>query len=162
MPKYSEATKAKALAALEGMRQIVRREMLITGTYVDDEVSNPSLTGAICGGRKHCAIGSLWAGGGVKPDITIHPRWGWESISLPGVSQEQRPEFLRHRPGLRLAYDSLNAAAEAFATKHDLDLEAGSFDAAIEGLFEGHYGDRLTKRDLLAIVSAAKRTVAKA
>lgn len=155
----SESTKVKAIAALEGMRQIVRREMVVAGRYVEDDVSNPRLTKAICGGRKHCAIGSLWAGGGIKARVED---WGHD---LPGADQDERDEFLRHRPALRLAYDSLNAAAETFIAGHgELELDT-FFSAPVEALFEGSYGDgdgALTKRDLLAIIATAKRNVAKA
>lgn len=148
----TESTKAKALDALEGMRQIVRREMVITGSYVEDEISNPNLIGAICGGRKHCAIGSLWAGAGIRPTVN---EW---SVHLPGVG-EPREGFLRHRHGLRLAYDSLNAAAQELADRRGLRLEV-TWESQAEGLFEGHYdADRLTKRDLLAVIAAAKRRV---
>ena len=152
----TESTRSKALAALDGMREIVRREMLITGTYVQASVSNPNLTGAICGGRKHCAIGALWVGGGVKPV------WGGRCYPLPGADQDERVDFLRHRAGLRLAYDCLNAAAEDFIDRDDegrLSLDR-YFSAPIEALFEGNYDDGdLTKRDLLRIIAAAKRKV---
>lgn len=152
----NETTRAKAIAALEGMREIVRREMLTQGIYVDPEVSNPRLVGAICGGRKHCAIGSLWVGGGIK---ATKEKYG---IALPGTAADERPDFLRHRPGLRAAYDSLNLAAEEFATKHELDLSVNGYKASIESLFEEYYGEELTKRDLLKIISAAKRKVKEA
>lgn len=149
-------TKNQAIKALEGMRTIVHHEMLMRGAYVDNEISNPRLKGAICGGRKHCAIGSLWVGAGVKPQILPH------GIDLPGTGSEERDEFLRPRHGLRLAYDKLNEAARGFAKDNMIKLRGGEFDADIEQLFEGHYGSTLTKRDMLKIISAAKRKVIKA
>lgn len=148
-----EVTRTKALGALEGMRQIVRREMLARGNYVEDEISNPRLVGALCGGRKHCAVGSLWVGAGVRPRILFG------SLELPGVLQSHRKRFLRRRPGLRVAYVALNAAAAEFAKRRHLRISDSPHWAPIEALFEGYYGSYLTKRDLLSIIAAAKRKV---
>ncbi len=152
-----ESTREKALSALDGMREIVRREMLVQGEYVEQYVSEPKFTNALCGGRKHCAIGSLWVGGGVR-----YERDDFGDVSLPGVLEGFRDDFLRPRHGLRAAYDALNTAAWAFADRHGLDLAEMEHDAAIEALFEGWYGNGLTKRDLLAVIAAAKRIVRKA
>lgn len=152
----SESTKEKALDSLDGMRQIVRAEMLIQGEYVDDEISNPRRIKSICGGRKHCAIGSLWAGGGVRPVFR------GEMIVMPGVLSFERPTFLRSRHGLRVAYDALNAAARKFADDHGIDLDKDrSHDAEIEELFEGYWEYRIGKRDMLTIIADAKRRVRK-
>lgn len=147
-------TKESALDALEGMRQIVRREMLIAGCYIDDEISNARLarSEAICGGRKHCAIGSLWAGYGVKP------KWRNGYLYLAGVERDIRNRFTKTRPGLRVALDALNAAANQFAEKNGIRIY-GIYNDSIEDLFEGHYGNKLTKRDLLNIISTAKRNI---
>lgn len=152
----SEAIKAKAISALDGMREIARAEMLEPGRYIWVEISNPRRVNAICGGHKTCAIGSLWVGAGIKMD---------SNDELPGADQSEREAFLAPRHGLRVAYESLNEAAEAFIAKHP-DLRIGlakSFDAPIEQLFEGHYGERrggrLTRGDLLQIISHAKRLV---
>lgn len=147
----SEATRAKALKALDGMREIVRAEMLTAGTYVSSYISNPNRLGSICGGRKHCAIGSLWAGYGVK-----RGKYG----DMAGTDQDVRAHFLRPRHGLRLAYDALNQAAQEFVTKHDGISPREDFVAPLEALFEGSWDDGdLTKRDLLGIIAAAKRKV---
>lgn len=147
-------TQESALNALEGMRQIVRREMITTGCYIDEDISSPQLarSGAICGGRKHCAIGSLWAGYGIKP----FKRSGF--VQLPGVHRDTRKRFTKTRPGLRLALNALNAAATEFADKNNISVY-NAFDDNIENLFEGHYGDKLSKRDLLGIISKAKRSI---
>lgn len=150
----NETTRAKALSALEGMREIVRREMLTTGFYVDEEVSNPRLLGALCGGRKHCAIGSLWVGAGIKAKIDEKG-----VFSLPGTPEWDRNEFLRRRPGLRVAYEQINLAADDFAEKYGYDLEIPPYRAPVEALFETYYENDLTKQDLLKIISAAKRKV---
>lgn len=150
----NETTRAKALSALDGMREIVRREMLVQGEYVEQDITSPQLSGAICGGRKHCAVGSLWVGAGVKYEKDYD---GW--ITLPGVASFERPDFLRPRHGLRVAYDAINRAAQAFADKNGIDLEEMDLTAPIEALFEGHCGNDLTKSDLLKIISAAKREI---
>lgn len=156
----NETTRTKALSALDGMREIVRREMLVVGEYIEPEVSNPRLSNAICGGRKHCAIGSLWAGSGVKAE-----RGEYGLLYLPGSTESERASFLRPRHGLRAAYDALNEAAKAFASRRGWDLSYSEFEAPIEALFEGHYENAeepLTKRDLLSVIAAAKRQVKQA
>jgi hypothetical protein len=156
MRKPTQATKDKAIQALDGMREIVRHEMLTTGTYIEEEISNPRLakSGAICGGHKHCAIGSLWVGAGIKPVKQD------DCIFLPGADVPSRRDFLKHRPGLKLAYNALNEAASDFMENKEI-CPASTFDAAIERLFEGCWddGEALTKRDLLGIIAAAKRKV---
>ena len=157
--KISESTKTKALSALDGMRKIVQHEMLARGVYVTEDIENPHLAqaGAICGGRQHCAIGSLWVGGGIKYTFS-----SYGEITLPGVQQHERKKFLSHRPGLRLAHRALNEAAETFSQKYGLDDDERAdtfFEDPIERLFEGFYGSELTRRDMLNIISAAKRKV---
>lgn len=155
----TQLTKDRALRALDGMAEIVRREMLISGTYVEDEVSRPDLAakGTICGGRKHCAIGSFLVGGGVKPVIET---LGWGTyVELPGSKEDERAAFFRHRPGLRLGYDALNQAARAFAERNGFEIE-WTFGSDLEGLFEHNWKrGRLTKRDLLKVIAAARRIV---
>jgi hypothetical protein len=158
MREPTQATKDKAIQALDGMREIVRHEMLTTGTYIEEEISNPRLakSGAICGGHKHCAIGSLWVGAGIKPVKQDTCNF------LPGADEVSRPNFLKHRPGLKLAYNALNEAASDFMENKEIwPGPARTFDAAIERLFEGCWddGETLTKRDLLGIIAAAKRKV---
>lgn len=153
--KLTEKVRAGAISALDGMRSIVRAEMLTQGEYVENEISNPRRVASLCGGRKHCAVGSLWVGGGIRPKITPGGL-----IYLPGAEGYLRKDFLRRRPALRTAYNALNEAARDFAEKHDIVLT--SFDNGIEGLFENHYGEELTKRDLLAVIAAAKRKVRRA
>ena len=152
MTEVADSTKEGALRALDGMREVVRREMLTQGTYVSEEGLNPRLAGAICGGRRHCAIGSLWVGAGVKHRVVKG------AVTLPGVGEEDRPRFLRRHPALKLAYDALNRVAQRWTDEHEVDLD-GAFHAPIEDLFESQWGYVLTKRDLLRIISNAKRIV---
>lgn len=118
---------------------------------------------AICNGRSFCAIGSLWAGGGVKvveDDTTLAKSW-----TLPGVGEgREHDEFLRNRHGLRAAYDALNDAAGRYATRHKIELD-GTFMAPIESLFEGacYFIDdenrefELDRSDLLKIIKSARQ-----
>lgn len=178
----SEKNKQKAIDALEGMRLIVKREMLVRGEYVTDDIKNPKLAeeGALCQGRQYCAIGSLWIGGGVKLHLGEYLGWageylGWAGevayfeAELPGVFESARPDFLRRRPGLKLAYESLNAAAADWIKKYDLDKVVNhpnkeEYKAEIEALFEnGHKsrkeGANLGRPELLKLITAAKRKV---
>lgn len=152
--KISEATRKQALKALDGMREIVRAEMLIRGEYVEEGISNPARANSLCGGRRHCAVGSLWTGAGVKL------RKKGPFVCLPGVNQHERGDFLLKRHGLRTAYIALNSAAKKFAEKHHIRLDHSSFAAPIEALFEGNYGNHaFEKRELLQVIAAAKREV---
>lgn len=166
----SEKTKRQALTALDNMRSIVHNEMLIAGSYIDDEITNEELAaeGAVCGGRKHCAIGSLWVAAGVRYTKTEWPLYGGGvrvTLDLPGVTEPEREDFLRHRPALKLAYDCINASAKAYAEKKGLpfrpeDPWLETFDAAVEALFEGNWDEgRIDKKDLLKVISGAKRRV---
>lgn len=150
----NEKHKQKALDALDGMAQIVKNEMLVRGEYLTSEVVNESLAakGAICGGHKACAIGSLWLGYGVKMEGMPGLR------ELPGTDEEERKAFTRTRPALRAALNHLNAAAAAFAEKNSITLTK-SWDDPIEGLFEGYYGRKIDRTDLLRVVNNAKRRV---
>lgn len=150
--KLTERVRERAISALDGMRSIVRAEMLTQGEYIESEISNPRRLASLCGGRKHCAVGSLWVGGGIRPHVTPGG-----AVHLPGTSSWEREAFLRRRPALRVAYNALNEAARDFADSHDIALHG--FDNGIEGLFENFYGEELTKRDLLAVIAAAKRKV---
>lgn len=134
--KPTTLTKEKALAALDNMETIVLAEMLVRGEYLELQVSHPERSGAICGGRRACAIGSLYIGAGVR--ISRYKVGSFSYAQLPGVNESERKSFMRHRPHLRLAYDALNESAEAYAQRHSLvaSKEETSFDSPLEGLFE--------------------------
>lgn len=166
--RISETTRAKALKALDGMATIVKAERLERGVYVSDEVVDPRRAGALCQGRNYCAIGSLWVGAGIRPtigrwvDLDERPR---VTVSLPGaaLTEKGRAEFMRRRPGLRVAYQALNAAADDYIERRNIDrqelLEAvgDDFEASIELLFEGD--EDLGRTELLKIINSAKRKV---
>lgn len=164
----NEKVRARAVKSLDGMAEIVRNEMLVKGHYVTSVV-RPDMASSVCGGRRYCAVGALWAAGGVRVDA---------SGELPGVEEHARDGFLAHRPGLRLAYEALNEAARAYID----GLPAGTvgrdvmgspavfvgepgreeFNAPIERLFEMGPWDAGTdagRRELLGVIEDARRRV---
>lgn len=159
----------QALNALDGMYQIVEKEMVVKGHYVTGVVDEAlASAGAICNGRKYCAIGSLWAGHGVRAVKDPWAEWGW---NLPGVNEgAERDEFLENRHGLRLAYNSLNEAATEWAEKNIASPRGRedvleTFNAPIEALFEAEddfkedYDFELGRPELLEIIERAENIV---
>jgi hypothetical protein len=161
-------TKKQALDALEGMKEIVKKEMLVRGEYLTQEIVNPKLAnaGAICGGRQYCAIGSLWAGAGIHPQKDKDGNWILPGADADHPNRGSREVFLRNRHGLRTAYNALNAAAEQHIQRHGIETE-GEFEAAIEDLFESFdyaeddsdYTPRyaVDPQDLIKIIDSARR-----
>jgi hypothetical protein len=123
---------------LDNMRTIVEREMLVHGTYLDPFICRPDLAeqGAICGGRRACAIGSLWLAAGVDLE-PINSDIDPDNVFLPGCSTGMRHEFMEDKPHLRLAYRHLNQAAREYAEHHNVTVawDADSF-GWLEALFE--------------------------
>lgn len=158
-------TETKAIETLDRMRQIVKNDMLTRGEYVTQKVVDKKLAeeGAVCRGRKACAIGSLWLAYGVE----LENDWGTH-MSLPGT--EEPAYYARNRPALKAALNALNAEAEAFIEKNPAVLRSFSrrsmgeaFDQPIEQLFEGAYGTKLVDRDtMLKLITGAKRRVRRA
>jgi len=146
MTKITDDIKLDAIRALYGMRLIINREMLMPNQYVSQRVDDPAAaaSGALCGGRKMCAVGSLWVGGGVK--IETRPGHGRVVYAnIPGTNPEQRKAFLKgdSRKGLRLAYKTMNKACKAYGEAEGLDM--ADYDAddvfcsgGMEVLFERH------------------------
>lgn len=160
----AQSTIEKAVRALDNMKVIVKNDMLEQGVYLTEEVVDPKLAerGAVCGGHKACAVGSLWLGYGIKMQGPKDER------ILPGVyvntygSEDlvDRDTFLKSRPGLKLAYDALNEAADKFIDKNDLENDLDhSFGAKIEALFEGTYDEKVHRKDMLQIINNAKRNI---
>jgi hypothetical protein len=153
------AIREQALDALVDMRRIVLTERIGSGNYYVPEgglgETNPG--NAVCGGRRFCAIGALWAAYGVQPAEHISgvnpAHW-----VLPGTDEDERPGFIATRPALRMALDALNAASVVYANEHDLSLNDesyGSFRDSLEALFEGHWSARFYRDDLIAVIDAA-------
>lgn len=153
------SAKQQAIVALTEMEAIVESERLIRGTYISAPPSRVLKKNAsLCGGERFCAIGALWAGYGIEPQV----RTRWEGVNifeLPGSFEgEARAKFTRTRPGLRLALGALNEEARVFIDAHGplFADDAEKYDDLIEGLFESC---PLTSGDLLEVVRGARARV---
>lgn len=150
-----DTTKDAALDVLEGMREIALADMMDRVGYLSDDVVDRSRTGAVCRGHKACAVGSLWLAAGVELKRDIYGDW-----ALPGVEEDEREEFVRHRAKLRIALRALNEAATEYIERHG--IRRAAFDDPVEGLFESH--DRRMdgvnrRRVMLQVIATAKRKV---
>jgi hypothetical protein len=153
--------KERAIRTLDNMRQIVKNDMLTVGEYITQNIVQRNLAeqGAICGGRKACAIGSMLLAYGDKP---VDDGFGY--IILEGT--EAPSEYAARKPALKAVLDSLNAEAEQFIEKNPSvkrtinNRNAIVFEEPIERLFEGAYGTELVDRDtMLKLITGAKRRV---
>lgn len=180
MYPYGQESIERAINALVNMSIIVENEMVASGSYITDVVDT-SKTDAICGGRKACAIGSLWVGYGIEPVIIHRENADVDDVILPGVDQNERREFFREHPGLGLAYKELNNATDRWIKDHPGRYQMRCYQSSLEGLFEGSYPDfydddnnsvcqcencaklrstgRLTREDLLFIIASAKEEI---
>lgn len=157
----TETQITKSIETLEGMRQIVKNDMLTRSEYVSQTIVSRKLAeaGAVCGGRKACAIGSMLLAYGVQP--VRDGNWG--SISLPGAYAPRR--YSANRPALRAVLDALNAEALDFIAnnpkvKQSFKRRNVKFDQPIEQLFEGAYGTKLVDRDtMLKLITRAKQRI---
>lgn len=127
-------TEEQAVEILDRMAEIAEREMLVSGNYVDPFYIDPKMGGAVCGGRKTCAVGSLFVAGGAEVEVNRG------EFRLPAANPGNRDDYLADRPALRLAYDALNDAAACYAERTGVRLDR-SFEAPVEALFEGELGD---------------------
>lgn len=150
---------------IERMEEIVRNEMLDYGYYVSDEIERPDLAeiGAVCGGRRACAVGSLYLAAGIKPIVREYDD---EPIArLPGTDPSERLMFMMTRPALRTAYEALNDAANEYIDREGIEVNrepdfygAHSYHGDLEVLFET--GDPAIGRDeLLTVTARAKELV---
>jgi hypothetical protein len=145
---------------IERMEQIVVAEMMMHMEYISDEVDEKRREeGAICGGHRACAVGSLWLAHGIRPWLS----YDWDSeegrrviygAQLPYVSANERAEIMDRLPQLRIAYDALNQAAmevlEEYAEEHgyesvsqlatDMGASIG-YNGAMEAMFESNLDD---------------------
>lgn len=103
-------TVAKALDTCDGVIEIAKNEMLVQGDYVSSTIMNHELKakGSVCGGRQACLVGSEYLAYGVR----------MFAEDFPGFSYHTREDFMRNRPGLRLAYRAINEAAHRYAIRH--------------------------------------------
>lgn len=165
-----------APTTLDNMVLIVEAEMLIHLDYVTNEVMDQERErkGAICGGRKACAIGALWLAHGIKPEV-----WGDDDeamAQLPGITYDERLSFMLDYPELRKAYDALDSAAEekadAIAQRNGAE-RIGLFRPEIvrqaqmcgmaEALFESRLLDQdFVGKELIDVIDRAKELLAPA
>lgn len=112
---------------LHRMRTIAEAEMMVRGTYIEDEISDEDRIEAPCGGHQACAVGSLVlaAGfhllpenGGLAED-TEHE----VEIEMSRPWPNDRHTFMVRWPQVGLAYDLLNDAAATYIHDHDLPVD---------------------------------------
>lgn len=111
---HSADTYEHALRAIDGVVELAELGVLVREDYLTPEPVYRDLAemGAIGGGHGACLLGSLWLGYGEKP-LWVDKRSCWD---LPGIGDAGdrggvREEFLRDRPGLRIALQALDGAA---------------------------------------------------
>ncbi len=140
---------------LDRMAQIVDNDMLVRGDYVENEVTRPDLaeSGAICGGHRACAIGSLWIAGGLDP----------ENAYVKGTpdpfAYDRRETYLSDKPALRRAHAALCSAAEDYGDRRDLFVAGDAFwPDPLEALFETGEDDDgpINPRELLTVIDMAR------
>lgn len=120
---------------LRGVIEIASNEMLIRGTYLTSDVVRPDLaeTGALCGGRQACAVGSLFLAARVlREDIGFF------------ADMDERVDFMSDRPALAQAYAALNEAAVQHVAENEIKdpywdgrTDPGDSGGAAEAFFEG-------------------------
>lgn len=165
----------KAIDTLDGTISIARNEMLAHAGYISPSIVNSELAkqGSVCRGHQACLIGSMWLAGGVR-------RTGsrFRGYDLPSVSQgSERDRFLARRPGLLLAYDATNAAAERYMKR--TGIKPGNtitgFLAPAEHLFEegllstagkrqmgvahGRPSESAVRKEMIKVLRGAKRSL---
>jgi hypothetical protein len=102
------STYTKAIKTLEGLIDITQRERLNHVGYLDMEsLAGNGTRPAVCEGTTACLLGSTWMAHGAK----LVQDQGGDDWYFDGVYQKLREDYLRHRPALRLVYDTLNAEA---------------------------------------------------
>lgn len=171
-----------ALKTLDNMEEIVRNEMMRHVGYLGDEVdATLAESGAICGGLQACAIGSM---------ILAHPTFGRETRKLGwgregyrnyrygseahhrredafarGVANlaSVREEEYEKWPGLSLAHDALNMAADEYMADNGVMGRRTHFPSEIEQLFESAYMGNLEAHEMdhemLGVIERAKEIV---
>lgn len=162
-----------ALDALDGMRGIVEREMVGTGLYASYEVQDRKLleAGAICGGRRYCAIGSIIVGGGVQPyqdmaDDESSRTDVFENLVMDLTLRRSADAFTEGYEHIRVAHEALCVAAREVAEEYDLRVSPGESRSTIEDVFEGNgtafYENGVSDRGreiLLEVIDRAKELV---
>jgi len=169
---YPDPRTVTAREVLAGLRGIVEREQLDHVGYVGQEVDwQLAASGALCRGHRACVVGATWLAGGIDP---VRTRVGYYfehwSYGLPGACADHgdRLAWLEDRgyDGLRVAYEALNEAAQAYMDEHGLTVDSTWAHAGpLEGLFEsedpaGYEGFLIEPRDMLVVIDRAEELVA--
>jgi hypothetical protein len=160
----TNTVKQGALDALDGMQQIVEREMVTKGTYVTSYIVVPELKDSLCGGRKYCALGALWVGAGIAPVTIAEPdsEIGYDlHIRLPGITSNEREDFLATEPALQRAYNTLNQAAVDYVEDNGTDseeIDRDTWTSELEALFESDYA-YVGRDGLLEIIQSARQII---
>lgn len=149
----------EALKTLGGMREIVEAEMLEQGTYVTEDVVDESKSGAICGGRRYCAIGALGVAYGFKPYTGETDRWDypiptqeWNLFVMWG----SRYSFVGAHPALELALTMLDEVADEHMDRYGIQ-RTDTCCSSIEQLFESSSRYANTKRGRQSLVRLIER-----
>lgn len=152
---------------LDRMASIVDNDMLVRNTYIESLVTRHDLAeaGAICGGRRACAIGALWIAGGLSPSgpsafLTAPAPDSYVGDTYWVFSDALRDHYLSDKPGLAAAHAALNEAALAYVDENGTSLPiSSSYASAIEELFEEGYdretGKLIDPRELLGVIDVA-------
>lgn len=157
----SAIIKQQALKILDGIEEITKAEMLVSGQYIDREITNPERIDSLCGGRRVCLMGSAWLAAGYKADFKLHS----VVYPLPGIDPDVRAEFLARRPGLRLAYDALNQAAESRIKRLPPDIRDFINNQITEGEFAGSAAENLfenstlDRKAVLSLLRSARKII---
>lgn len=143
-----------AVNTLWNMGIIAEADMMQRGTYFDSDIAVPERFGAVCGGHRACAVGSLFLGARVPMEYHAD-RGSYQTISekaaaqlvadgmhqrvwasLPNTDSSQRWKEFQKRPYLGVAYRALNNAAMKYLANHCPDVLlrfVGSAQAPFEG-----------------------------
>lgn len=159
---------------LNRMREIVANEKLVHMQYVSDKRDQAAWeAGAVCGGLKACAVGSLFLAHGVQ--ATHYPGFpgGTGYWNLPEAMTSSRETFMAARPELRRAYDALEVAArekiKSLKPHHNEDQlqdwieneeETLCVGGDLEVLFESSLASDEPFEGMLGVIDRAKEILA--
>jgi hypothetical protein len=162
----------RALEALDNMYLIVAREQIVRGFYVDPNEydKKKAAEGAICGGNKFCAIGSLFVGGGIP--VT---KSEYDGFDMPEALPTLRNDVIKQNPHLGIALKALNKQAEKYMDKKDISMDdlytpnlgrnEDDRHDLIEALFEAAKDEAdadewmLDRDDLLKMINKARLSI---
>lgn len=164
-------TYEKAIEIINGIVEITKREQLQQGMYIfPDKDEKLAASGAICGGHKACLLGSAWLSAGVKPVISRDTLGTIIGAYLPALEDgsTERKKFLRNRPALKLALQTLDALADDKLPPKkrgpyrpdEYASPVRDFESQAEQFFEVTLKNKpqaAIRKEILALCQAAKR-----